>query len=311
MSANTVPITSNRSTTGDLRAGPSTSSGVPLDIGPLGEHAEPRGAEEKTEGVSPGAEVPSLTQANLKRLEDKDPVAAALPSVLSSLPPSETMPIPGFAVANAKVTAWRRAAGKGKGKDADLGPMFGATWGHNTFQGPYGESDASVSAHWSEWECYWISREPTPWKEPKEPEYLERVSSPRRVSPKPSCLEQGLPQHMAALKLGVNETMELLSRVLAAGDEDPDVSALSAAQLGLSDLKKPPPTMSPGVEGLTRDVKSCRGIRSLPMDTSSSPFHSCVTVLPVCSVGDTTEAEMKSCGLAALAPLATTHPSLP
>ena len=48
------------------------------------------------EGVRPGAEVPGLTQANLKRLEDKEPVAAALASVVSSVPPSETAPIPGF-----------------------------------------------------------------------------------------------------------------------------------------------------------------------------------------------------------------------
>ena len=67
---------------------------------------------------------------------------------------------------------------------------------------------------------------------------------------------------------------ELLSRVLSAGDEDRDLSALSAAlktTFGLSDLKKPPSTMSPGVELLTMDVKSCRGIRSSPMDTCRSP----------------------------------------
>ena len=103
-----------------------------------------------------------------------------------------------------------------------------------------------------------------------------------------------------------------LSRVLGTGDEDPDLSALSAAlktKLGLADLKKPPPTMSPGVELLTRDVKSCKGIRSSPMDTCPSPFHPRVRTVPVCSVGDTTEAEMKGYGLSALAPLATVHPS--
>ena len=117
---------------------------------------------------------------------------------------------------------------------------------------------------------------------------------------------------MASPKLGLDETMELCSRVLGAGDEDPDLSARSAAlkaRLGLSDLKKPRPTMSPGVELLTRDVKSCRGIRSSPMDTCPSPFHPSVRAVPVCSVGDTSEAEMKSYGLAALAPLATTYPS--
>ena len=62
---------------------------------------------------------------------------------------------------------------------------------------------------------------------------------------------------MAAPSLGLDETIELLSRFLGAGDEDPHLSALSAAlktKLGLFDLKKPPPTMSPGVELLTRDV---------------------------------------------------------
>ena len=119
---------------------------------------------------------------------------------------------------------------------------------------------------------------------------------------------------MATPMLDLDETMELLSRFLSASEEDPDLSALSAAlkaKLGLFDLKKPPPTMSPGVELFTRDVKSCRGIRSSPMDTSPSPFDTCVRTVPVCSVGDTSEAEMKSYGLAALAPLATGHPSAP
>ena len=69
--------------------------------------------------------------------------------------------------------------------------------------------------------------------------------------------------------------------------------------------------MSRGVRRLTRDVKSCRGIRSSPVDTCSSPFHPRVRTVYVCSVGDTTEDEMKSYGLAALAPLATGHPSPP
>ena len=119
---------------------------------------------------------------------------------------------------------------------------------------------------------------------------------------------------MAAPKLGLDETMDLLNLVLGAGDEDPDLSALSAAlktKLGLSDLKKPPPTISPSMELLTRDVKSCRGIRNSPMDTCPSPFPPRVRTVPVCTIGDTTEAEMKRYGLAALAPLATTHPSPP
>ena len=119
---------------------------------------------------------------------------------------------------------------------------------------------------------------------------------------------------MAAPKLGLNETMDLLSRVLGAGDEDLDLSAMSAAlkiKLGLSDLKKPPSTMFPGVDLLTRDVKSCKGIRSSPMDTCPSPFHPPVRTVPLCTVGDTGEAEMKGYGLAALAPLATVYPSPP
>ena len=119
---------------------------------------------------------------------------------------------------------------------------------------------------------------------------------------------------MAAPKLGLHETMDLLSRVLGAGDEDPDLRALSAAlmtKLGLSDLKKTPPTMSSGVELLTRLVRSCRGIRSSPLDTCPSPFNPRVMTVPVCSVGDITKADMKGYGLAALAPLATVYPSPP
>ena len=103
--------------------------------GPRREH-KARGAERGTsiEGSCPGAEVPGLTQANLQRLEGKDPVAAALASVVSSLPSSEASPTPGFEemakVANTKVKAWRRAARKGKGKEtAMMAPMFGTTWG--------------------------------------------------------------------------------------------------------------------------------------------------------------------------------------
>ena len=80
--------------------------------------------------------------------------------------------------------------------------------------------------------------------------------------------------------------------------------------MGLFDLKRPPPTLSPGVELLTRGVKSCRGIHSSPMDTCPSPLHPRVRTVPVCSVGDTTEADMKGYCLSALAPLATVHPSL-
>ena len=73
-------------------------------------------------------------------------MAAALASVVSSMPPSETTPTPGIEVANAKAKAWRRAARKGKQKDAPLGTMFGATWGEETVEMPHGEMDWSASA---------------------------------------------------------------------------------------------------------------------------------------------------------------------
>ena len=47
------------------------------------------------------------------------------------------------------------------------------------------------------------------------------------------------------------------------------------------------------------------------MDTCPSPFHRRVRTVPVCSVGDNLKAPMKSYGLAALQPLATTHSSPP
>ena len=135
LSAKTVPIISTRSKTDDVRARPSSTSGVPVNTGPLGELAVTRAAEEiteiYTEGLRPSvsAEAPVLMRANLRRLEGKDPVAAALASIVSSMPPSSTTPTPGMEVANAKVNAWRRAARKGRGDDAPLRTMFGVTRG--------------------------------------------------------------------------------------------------------------------------------------------------------------------------------------
>ena len=145
----------------------------------------------------------------------------------------------------------------------------------------------------------WESRATTPW-----------VMS----TPEPLCFGGGLPPRDVACNLGLDETVELLTRVLAAGEEGLDVSTLSAARkttLELSHLKKPTPTMSLGVELLTRDVKSFRGIRSSPMDMFLSPFHLYVRTVPLSNVGNTSDAEMNSYGLAALAPLAITHPSSP
>ena len=81
--------------------------------------------------------MPSFTQANLQRLEGKDPVATALASVVSSLPPSEASPTPDFEemakVANTKVKTSRRAARKGKGKEtAMVASMLGTTWGEES-----------------------------------------------------------------------------------------------------------------------------------------------------------------------------------
>ena len=232
LSAKTVPITSTRSKTDVVRVRPSSTSGVPVDTGPLGELAVTRGEEEikeiYTEGARPSAsaETPGLTRANLRRLEGKDPVAAALASVVSSMPPSETSPTPGIEVAIAKVKAWRRAARKGKGKQAPLGTMFGATWAEEMFQIPHGEMDWSSSAQSSEWEPDWVCGEPTPPEKPKEYECLKPGPTPGAVAPEPTSVDRGLPPRMAAPKLGLDETMDLLSRVLGAGDEDPNLSAL-------------------------------------------------------------------------------------
>ena len=172
-SAKTAPITSTRSKTDDLRVQPSSTSGVPVDTGPLGAHPESRRAEEITErytaGVRPSAraEAPGLTRANFRRLKGKDPVAAALASIVSSMPPSETTPTPGIKVANAKVKAWRRATRKEKGKDEPLGAMFGATSGVGRFEIPHGEMAWSAWAQSSEWEPDWVSEEPRPPEEPK------------------------------------------------------------------------------------------------------------------------------------------------
>ena len=241
-------------------------------------------------------------------------MAAALASVVSSMPPFETSPTPGIEMANAKVKAWRRAAGKGKWKEAPLGTMVGATWAEETLEIAQGKMDWWSSAQSSEWEPDWLSGEPAPPEKPKEYDCLKPGPSPRAVAPELTSVDRFLPAIMAAPKLVLDETMELLSRVLGAGDEDPDLTALSAAlktKLVLSNLKKPPPTMSPSGELLTRDVKSCRRIPSSPMDTCPSPFHPRVRTVPVFSVGDTTEAEMKGYRLSALASLATVHPSHP
>ena len=162
-------------------------------------------------------------RANVRRLESNDPVAAALASVVSSTPPSDMSPTQGIEVGNAKVKAWKTAARKGKGKEPPLGTMFGATWAEGTFEIPHGEMDWSSWAQSSEPEPDLVSGEPTPPEKRKEYECLKPGPSPRAVAPDPTSVGRGLPPRMAAPKLGLDETMELLSRGLGAGDEDPNV----------------------------------------------------------------------------------------
>ena len=76
--------------------------------------------------------------------------------------------------------------------------------------------DSLSSAQSSECEPRWVSGETTPPEEPKEHECLKPGPSPRAVAPEPTCVDGGLPPIMAAPKLGLDETMELLSRVLGA-----------------------------------------------------------------------------------------------
>ena len=216
-----------------------------------------------TVGVRPSAsiEAPGLTLADLRRHEGKDPVTAALASILMLMPRSESSPTPGIEVATAEVRAWMRAAGKGKGQDAPLGSMLGATLGEDTFEIPHGEMDWSAPSKSSEWEPNSVSEEPTPPEDRKKHERLKPGPGPRAVAPEPTCLDRGLLPRMSAPNLHRDETMDLLSRVLGAGDEDPDLSALSAAlktKLGLSNLESPPSTISPAAELLTRDVKAAK-----------------------------------------------------
>ena len=138
---------------------------VPQSSGSPGEQRE-KGARENIgeKGARQDREVPVLTQENLRSLEGRDPMAAVLLSVVPSLPPSETAPIPAFEkVANAKVRAWRKAGRKEK--DTSAAPMFGTTLGEG-FEVPYGEIDASELVNSSDCELHWVSREAILAKEP-------------------------------------------------------------------------------------------------------------------------------------------------
>ena len=121
--------------------------------------------------------------------------------------------------------------------------MLRATWAQETFEIPHGKMHWPSSAQSSEWEPDWVSGESTPPETPKEHECLKPGPSPRVVAAEATSVDRRLPPQMAAPKLGVDETMELLSRVLGAGDEDPDLSALSSAlktKLVLSDFEEAP-----------------------------------------------------------------------
>ena len=117
-----------------------------------------------------------------------------------------------------------------------------------------------------------MSKEPTP---SKKPECLKREPSPRGVALGPSCVERSLPPRMAAPKLGPDETTKLLSRVLGAGDEDPDLNTLSAAlkaRLEVSHLKKPPPPHVPWCGTVAPGVKSAAEASVGPLWTTVLAF---------------------------------------
>ena len=99
---------------------------------------------------------------------------------------------------------------KEKGKDATLGTIFGATWGDKTFEIPYGEMDWPASALLPQWEPDWVSKEPTPLKEPKEPGSLKPEPCQSGVALGPSCLERALTPRMAAPKEGPYQDRPLL-----------------------------------------------------------------------------------------------------
>ena len=135
-----------------------------------------------------------------------------------------------------------------------------------------------------------------------------------RKEPESVGVERAFPPHQDTSKLRPGETMELLTEGLRATEEDLNLCAVSAAlktKLGLADLKKPPPTVLPGVQFLTRDVKRFLGICSSPGNSCPSLVHHPVRTVPFCNLDVISEFVMKSYGLAALALLAITHTPLP
>ena len=140
LGAKTEPITT-RSKTGYLGpTGPSSTSGIPRDSGPRTEH-EARGAREYINPDIPtDTEAPTLTLENLERLGSRDPLAAALPSVVAksecpSLSPSVARPdLANERLARMKEKEWR-------GKDV-VGTI--KTWDENC-EMPYGEDAVFIN----------------------------------------------------------------------------------------------------------------------------------------------------------------------
>ena len=109
------------------------------------------------------------------------------------------------------------------------------TWAES-FEIPYGEDTASrqTSDLFADWDA---ATNPS----------VKITPEPVSIASESICVEPALPPSDVACKLRLNETVALLNRVLGASEEDPDLTALSAAlktKLGASDLKKPPPTLS-------------------------------------------------------------------
>ena len=100
------------------------------------------------------------------------------------------------------------------------------TWGEG-WEIPYGEDDSSIPTSEMFANC----------------ESRENATSLKKM-PERVCVEGAFPPQEVAPKLGLNETVELLTRVFGASEEDPHLSSLSPAlenKLGLSDGRKPPP----------------------------------------------------------------------
>ena len=114
-----------------------------------------------------------------------------------------------------------------------------------------------------------------------------RPEYPRGCCPTPRAPEVGPTrvegQHHPRRTYGaLDHTDELLAKLLS-GSEDPDVTALSEAKLGIAEpLPKPElPSPSPGLSTLADDLKRSRVSRLLPKVTCPSPFHPHARTVPM------------------------------